>query len=56
MITRYELWDIQTGNYLETLETQAEVDEAIAEYVELEGEWYREWIGVKPIQVKEPGA
>lgn len=44
----YELWDLETGNYMETLDTEDEAREAIEGYVEANGEEYRQHIGVRP--------
>lgn len=46
---KYEIWDLQTGNYLETVDSKEELDNVIEEYVKLEGEDYRQYLGIRGI-------
>lgn len=47
-MSTYEIWDMVTGNYLETCESKGEMEEAIEAYVD--NGFDRDDIGVREIQ------
>ncbi len=47
--TKHELWDLETGNLIEILDSKEDALAAIEEYVALEGEEYREMLGMRPV-------
>lgn len=43
----FQIWDTETGNFLESLPTRAEAEAAIDEYVTVNGEAYRQHLGIR---------
>jgi hypothetical protein len=50
MVVTYELWDLETGNIIETLMSEEAALRAVSEYVDLEGAAYLDSLVVRPIR------
>jgi hypothetical protein len=50
MTVTYELWDMETGNFLEKFTSEAELLRAVHEYAKVEGDSYLDELGVRRVR------
>lgn len=50
MVVTYELWDLETGNIIETFKSEEAALRAVSEYADLEGPIYLDLLAVRPIR------